>query len=208
MCAGPNNTLLVLDWKTNVLLRLVMFEGFTGSKLEVDCKKISGMCYTDSCRLVILTSKFSHQVTAIYLETGDVIWTFDASGHNITLHPDGVIISPEGWLCVVNDNSLLALDSHNGSHLDTLLENTLDPIKKVMWQANKVAIKHGLPLVQITCFKASFRRSMNENGLRLPNGTVSYLKLRPKVNPPLEIQFCSVFKNAELPVQIMEFYIK
>ena len=110
------------------------------------------MSYIDSHRLVIRTNIFTNQVTAIHVDTGDAIWTFDASGSNVALHPDDVIISPEGWICVTNGNNLLALDPHNGCHVDTLLENTLDHIKKVVWPGDKVAIKHGLPSVQITCF--------------------------------------------------------
>ena len=173
MCAGPSNTLLMLDWKTDTLLRLVMFEGLRGPKLQVNCKHVSGMSYTDCYRLVILASKFIHQVTAIHVDTGDAIWTFEESGSNIALHPDDVIISPQGWICVTNGNNLLALDRHNGTHVDTLLENTLDHIKKVVWSGDKVAVKHGLLSVQITCFKASFRSSQSKNGLRFPNGTAS-----------------------------------
>ena len=129
-----------------------MFEGLRGPKLQVNCKQVSGMSYIDSHRLVIRTNIFTNQVTAIHVDTGDAIWTSDASGSNVALHPDDVIISPEGWICVTNGNNLLALDPHNGCHVDTLLENTLDHIRKVVWPGDKVAIKHGLPSVQITCF--------------------------------------------------------
>ena len=121
ICNGPRCGLLVCDWTVKSVLHLVL----AGDKLlcthqlKLDFLPIQGMCYSNHSNAVIFSKVGKNQVFAFNLVTGDKLWLMSQFVYSITLNPEDVCSTPQGWICVANRTNLLFLTP--GGHLVSVL---------------------------------------------------------------------------------------
>ena len=162
LCQGPNGSILVASWKNKTLLQLGKWDSDHGLTfhaihmvgLDVFGEEMSSMCYTPHCDAVVLINKNNRQLKGISLASGQPLWKHDTSCGDVIPNLADVCSSPDGWICVANGNSILAMDASNGSVIKTLLEYdvNISNIKKLACSHHKITIKHGQVADNIACF--------------------------------------------------------
>ena len=152
ICKGPGNSLLVSSWKSKTILQLAKWENedpdltFHASHMvAVDyyAEKLHVMNYTSYGDVVILVTKETKQIIAVALATGVTVWKHDDSIGDIRLKPIDVCTAPDGWICVANDNRLVAMDATNGRILKVLQSDILVPKRLAASGSSYIAVRHG-----------------------------------------------------------------
>ena len=136
LCTGPENTVLVCDWKTNSILVLAPADGrfrcIRGLGVGLQFLPVQGMCYSSQYDAVVFSKVHQKEVIAVKLETGEVLW------QTTKFEPEDVCSTPNGWICVANRANVLVLNASNGTKIfnlsirkeDDVLDTTAYPIRR------------------------------------------------------------------------------
>ena len=115
-------------------------------------EELNGMCYANYCGVVILATKETKQIIAVVLATGDTVWKHDVFIADVRLKPDGVCTTPDGWICVANDNRLVAMNARNGKILKVLPSDIAVPKRLAASRNNYIAVLHGDVADKLSCY--------------------------------------------------------
>ena len=161
ICKGPKNSLLVSSWKSKTLLQLAQWANedpdltFHASHMVAMnhyAEELNAMSYTSYCDVVITVTKETKQIIAVSLATGDTVWKHDVSIGDVRLKPLDVCTTPDGWICVANDNRLVAMDSANGRILK-VLQSDITTTKRIAASGNNcLAVRYGEVADNLSCY--------------------------------------------------------
>ena len=161
ICEGPERSLLVSSWKSKTLLQLGKWENEDPDLTFHAChmvamdhyaEQLNAMTYASYCGVVILVTKEAKQIIAVALATGDTVWKHDVFISDVQLKPNGVCTTTDGWICVANDNRLVAMDATNGRILKVLSCDIAVPKRLAASRNNYIAVQHGEVADKLSCY--------------------------------------------------------
>ena len=145
MCAGPENTLLAWDEKNRAILKLQWNDDdkmlYQERKIKIPLSGFiamssTAMCYLNQENLIVMSSKYSHIVQAMNLETGDLSWQKRGKISEKEMNPCSICTDGSGRIYIADswpNDRVLVLEAQSGEFVH---EQTTDEISNICWAKN------------------------------------------------------------------------